>query len=105
MSESRLSSRGRQHLKGLANALQPIVQIGAGGLTVTLIAAVDVALRDHELIKVKIGKGAGEERKETAIALADACGAELCQVIGRVIVLFRARDRDLPGRPRIAVPD
>lgn len=105
MSTTKLSSRGRQHLKALANELRPIVQIGASGLSESVVAAVSKALEDHELVKVKLGKGVGEERESTAAALAAACDAEVCQVIGRAIVLYRPRDRDLPGRPRIVVPD
>lgn len=100
-----LSSRGRQYLKGLAHDLRPIVQVGAAGVTESVISAVDTALRDHELVKIKLGKGVSEERGAMAEALAEACHAQVCQVIGRTIVLFRARGRDLPGRPRIVVPD
>ena len=102
---SKLSSRARQHLKGLANPLRPVVQIGNAGLTDAVVEAVNGALVDHELIKVKIGKSGAEDRKQTGANLAQACNAELCQVIGRVLVLFRARDEDLPGRPRIRLPD
>lgn len=104
-SPSGLSSRGRQYLKGLATNLRPIVQVGAAGVTESVVAAVGTALEDHELVKIKLGKGVSAERRAMAEGLATACEAELCQVIGRTIVLFRARDRDLPGRPRIVVPD
>jgi RNA-binding protein len=105
MSNLSLSSHARQHLKSLANGLRPVVQVGGGGLSASVLAAVETALTDHELIKVKLGKGVGSDRQDTAAELAEACGAELCQVIGRVIVLFKPRDRDLPGRPRIVLPD
>jgi RNA-binding protein len=105
MKTVKLSSRGRQHLRGLANELRPIVQVGTGGVTESVVAAVNAALEDHELVKIKVGKGVSDEREATGAELATACGAELCQVIGRTIVLFRPRDRDLPGRPRIEVPD
>lgn len=105
MTQSKLSSRARQYLKGLATNLRPVVQVGASGLSPSVIAAVGTALEDHELVKVKVGKGVDDEREATARALADACQAQVCQVIGRTIVLFRPRDRDLPGRPRIVLPD
>lgn len=105
MTRSTLSSRARRHLKALAHPLRPVVQVGSAGVSDSVIEAVDGALEDHELIKVKLGKGIDDDRRALADRLATATQAQVCQVIGRVIVLYRPRDRDLPGRPRIALPD
>lgn len=105
MNAPKLSSRARQRLKALAHPLKPVVQIGGEGVTQAVIDAVDSALTDHELIKLKVGKGLSHDRKALAQEVAEATSGEVCQVIGRVIVLFRRRDRDLPGRPRIVLPD
>ena len=43
----------RKYLRQLAHPLKPLVQIGSSGVTDALIAAVDTALRDHELIKIR----------------------------------------------------
>lgn len=97
-----LSSHQRQYLKGLAHGLDPIVQLGAAGMTEGVVKAVHAALDDHELIKVKIGKGIESDKKELAGELAERVDAQVCQVIGRVVVLYRqARE---PKRRKIKLP-
>ncbi|MCB9704697.1 MAG: ribosome assembly RNA-binding protein YhbY [Myxococcales bacterium] len=100
-----LTGRARTYLKSLAHPLEPVVQVGAQGITDSLCEAVDVALRDHELIKVRLGQNFEGDRHEAGDAIAAATGARVVQVIGRVIVLFRARPRDKKDtRPRIELP-
>jgi RNA-binding protein len=65
---------------------------------------VESALADHELIKVRIGRGFAGDRKRAAQDLAAATDAHLAQVIGRIAVLYRRRRRDDPERPRIELP-
>jgi RNA-binding protein len=97
-----LSPNQRQFLKGLAHGLSPIVQIGGAGVTDAVTRATDAALEDHELIKVKLPKGWEGDRRETARELALSVRGEVCQVIGRVIVIYRRRLTD--GRERIELP-
>ena len=99
-----LSSSQRQYLKGLAHGLSPIVQIGAAGIVDGVVGATAEALERHELVKVKFPRGDKGERSEAAARLAEATESQLCQVIGRIAILYRARDRDLPGKPRIELP-
>ncbi|MEZ4453441.1 MAG: ribosome assembly RNA-binding protein YhbY [Nannocystaceae bacterium] len=99
-----LSSHARTHLKALAHPLSPLVLIGAEGLSAGVTQAVSVALEDHELIKVRLTQGYDGDRHEAAEALAPEVGAAVVQVIGRTIVLYRRRCRDLPKRPRIELP-
>ena len=113
-----ISSKARSHLRSLAHALDPVVQIGAEGLTEPLLAATREALREHELIKVKVGKTYAGDRKQAARDLAEAVEADLTQVIGRVVVLYRPRPpakgegkgkgkgKGAPGdaKPRIVLP-
>lgn len=102
-----ISSRARSHLRSLAHALKPVVQVGADGLTEAVIEAADIALTEHELIKVKLGQGFVGERKPAARELADATEADLTQVIGKTIVLYRPRPANHPknkDKPRIALP-
>jgi RNA-binding protein len=95
-----LTGKQRRHLRGLAHDLRPIVQVGKGGLDDGLLAAVDRALVDHELIKVKLGEAAGLDRHAAADALARATTSELAQVLGNIIVLYRAH----PDDPQIELP-
>jgi RNA-binding protein len=99
---SSLRPAQRQYLKGLAHGISPIVQIGAAGVTEGVREAISIALEDHELIKVRVGKSIEDDRKELGRDLAASLDAELCQVIGRVLVLFRqARN---PDKRKIKLP-
>lgn len=100
----KVSSRARAHLRSLAHHLAPVVRVGAEGITSALVEATSAALEEHELIKVRIGQGFAGDRREAARQLAAATRADLTQIIGRVVVLYRPRARDLPNRPRIVLP-
>ena len=95
-----LTGKQRRHLRALAHALDPIVQVGKGGLDDGLVAAVDRALADHELVKVRVGESAGLDRHAAAAALADQTHSELAQVIGNIVLLYRAD----PEQPKIVLP-
>jgi RNA-binding protein len=84
-----LSSRARAHLRSLAHHLEPVVRLGAEGLTEGVVEATSTALEEHELIKVRFGPGYAGDRRLGADELAAAAGARLVQVIGRVAVLYR----------------
>lgn len=90
-----LDSRKRQHLRGLAHHLKPVLQVGQGGVTEAVIAALDQALLTHELVKVQMREP--EDKKGMAAQLADATGAALCGLIGHTVVLYRPH----PEKPRI----
>jgi RNA-binding protein len=85
-----LDGRTRRKLRALGHHLDPVVIIGHQGVTDGIVAAVDQALHDHELVKVKVNEGPAE-RHEAADALAAQTGSEVAQVLGRVILLFRQR--------------
>ena len=86
-----LNGKQRRGLRALGHHLKPVLQIGAQGVSEQLVEATVAALRDHELIKVKIVEG---DRHALSEALAAATGSELAQLIGRVALLFRARKVD-----------
>ena len=90
-----LRPRQRAHLKARAHALEPVVQIGQGGASSTVVAEVDRALSAHGLIKVKLA-GDRDERGALAEALAEATGASIVQQVGRIVVLWRPRPDDAP---------
>lgn len=94
-----LTGKQRRHLRALAHSLRPIVQIGKGGINDDVIAAVDRALTDHELVKVKVGVE-GLEREAAAREVAAQTASEVAQVLGNVLLLYRARK----DKPAIALP-
>jgi RNA-binding protein len=95
-----LTGAAARTLRALAHSLQPVVHVGKHGVTPKLVAQLERALLDHELIKVKILPEAPEDRKDIGAALADATGAELAQLIGRVALLYKPH----PKKPTIKVP-
>jgi putative YhbY family RNA-binding protein len=84
-----LTPRERAHLKGRAHALEPIVQVGADGLSDAVAAELERALTAHELIKVKINGSYREARRATAEAICSRTGAAAVQQVGKIIVLWR----------------
>lgn len=79
----------RAKLRGEAHHLGPTVHVGQHGLTPALIASLDDDLRTHELVKVKLGKGAAVKPRDAAGELAVATTSEVIQVIGRTATLYR----------------
>jgi RNA-binding protein len=95
-----LTGKQRHHLRGLGHDLKPIVLVGKDGIDDGVIAAVDQALTDHELVKIKIGESAELDRHEAAEAIAKRTHSEVAQVLGNTVLLYRAD----PEEPKIAFP-
>ncbi len=85
-----------KELRGIGHRLNPIIIVGANGLSPTLIEETARALSDHELIKVKIPAGSADERKECANALAEATKSMVAHHIGRMVLLYRKNDEPNP---------
>ncbi|MFL5321705.1 MAG: ribosome assembly RNA-binding protein YhbY [Myxococcaceae bacterium] len=88
-----LDGKSRRKLRALGHHLEPVVIIGHSGVTESIVAAVEQALYDHELIKLKVNEGPAD-RHDAADELAKATGAEIAQVLGRTILLFKQRDEN-----------
>lgn len=85
-----MTGKERAYWRAQANHLEPLFQVGKGGMSDALIKQTDDALRARELIKVKVLlESSPITPRETADELAKATGAEVIQVIGGVIVLYR----------------
>lgn len=79
----------KQNLKAKAHHLKPVVLMGAKGLTDAIIAETDIALLAHELIKVKINGAEKEDRLMMANELCEKLNADLVQMIGNTLVIYR----------------
>jgi len=95
-----LTGKQRRHLRGLGHELRAVVQLGKGGIDDGIVAAVEQALADHELVKVKVGEAAGLDRHEAADALAARTRSDVAQVLGNTVLLYRAN----PDEPVIELP-
>ena len=89
-----ISSKQRSFLRGLANPLEPIFQIGKGGVSENLTQALSDALAARELIKVRVLKNMGEDPRAVAEELAQATEAIVIQVIGQNIILYRRNEEE-----------
>ena len=97
-----MTSKQRSYLMKLASYIDPIFQIGKSSVTPELAAAVEEALEARELIKLHVLKNCFEDGRALANQLAEATYAEVVQVIGKKIVLYReARD---PKKRKIVLP-
>ena len=90
-----LTPKQKRELKGLASTLKTRYQIGKNDISDTLVDMLDKALTAHELIKIDGMKGSAWPVMEVAVDIANRLKAELVEVMGRVIVLFR-RNKDNP---------
>lgn len=90
----KLTSKEKAFLKGKANHLKPLFQVGKNGLSQEQIKQIDDALESHELMKISLLQNAFESPKEVADAIAEATDAVVIQVIGRVIVLFKKSSKE-----------
>jgi len=95
-----LNGKQRRYLRGLGHDLKAIVQVGKGGIDDGLVAAVEQALEDHELVKLKVGEAAKLDRHEAADAIARQTHSEVAQVLGNTVLLYRAN----PDEPTIVLP-
>lgn len=84
-----ITSKQRAYLRKLANGLQPVFQIGKGGITEELVNQLSLVLDVRELIKVHILETALLDTKEACNTIAEQLGAEPVQAIGSKFVLYR----------------
>jgi RNA-binding protein len=89
-----LTPSERKALKAKAHKLEPVVQIGAKGLTEEVIAEIDRALKVHELIKVRAGSLDRDAREDAFGSICERTGAQSVQQVGKVCVLFRKKPDD-----------
>lgn len=94
-----LTNKQKQHLKGLAHSLKPIVQLGANGLTEGVLAEIDNAIAHHELIKVKVATSDREMKKLIIEAIVRETESVKVQTIGHVLVIYKPSEE-----PSIVLP-
>lgn len=99
----KLSSRQKKFLKGLGHGLTANILIGKEGITERLIAATDLELTRHELVKVRIGTNSSEEKHAASEYLSMATGSALVQLLGKTMLLFR-QSPDLPDDKKLVLP-
>jgi RNA-binding protein len=96
-----LTEPQRKFLRRLGHDRSPIVLVGQAGIGPNLVAELDRALRDHELVKVRARAGDRDARDAILAELAAATRSELVQRIGHVALYYRRN----PDEPGILLPD
>ncbi|HHW31945.1 MAG TPA: ribosome assembly RNA-binding protein YhbY [Clostridiaceae bacterium] len=84
-----LTSKQRSYLRGLANSIQPIFQIGKGGINDNLIKQFNDALEARELVKATVLKNSMYSAREACREIATRTEAEEVQVVGNKFVLYK----------------
>lgn len=95
-----LSGKQVRHLRALGHHLEPVVQLGKLGYTEQAQKAIDEALTQHELVKIRIGTECPEDRKVLAETVPASLRASLAQSLGRTLLLYRKH----PKKPVIKLP-
>lgn len=88
-----LTSKQRSYLRSLANTIDPIFQIGKGGVGDNLIRQLSEALEARELIKATVLRGADADVREICEDVAKRIGADVVQVIGSRFVLYKESEK------------
>ncbi|WP_077214047.1 ribosome assembly RNA-binding protein YhbY [Bacillus dakarensis] len=84
-----LTGKQKRFLRSKAHHLNPIFQVGKGGVNENMIKQISEALEARELIKVTVLQNCDEDKDTVAEKLTSGCQAELVQIIGNIIVLYK----------------
>lgn len=94
-----LSKKQLLDLRKTAQTLKPVFQIGKSGLSTQLIHELDAVLEKRELIKVALLQNTDETAADAGERIAAETGADLVQVIGHTLILYRKSKKDNDGHP------
>jgi len=97
----KLKGSHRTYLRGLAHKLKPVIQVGRGGVSVEVLAAIDEALSCHELIKLKFMEFK-EQKAELSRLIAERTASELVGRIGNMAIFYRQHPEE--DKRRIKLP-
>ena len=88
-----ITSKQRAYLRGLAQNLDTIFQIGKGGVTEEICTQISNALEARELIKARVLDNSGYSAKEAANEIAEAIGCDVVSCVGSRFVLYRESEK------------
>lgn len=94
-----LTGKQKRFLRALGHSLKPVIMVGKSEVSEALAKETLTALEAHELIKVKLLESCQLDRNEVAELLAKGCVAEVAQILGRTILLYRQGEE-----PKLELP-
>ena len=89
-----MTSKERAYLRGIAMKMEPTAQVGKNGITDTLLKQIDEQLEAREMIKVSVLQNSDLDAKAVANDIAGETNAEIVQVLGFKITLYRVSKKD-----------
>ena len=96
----KLTNNQKKYLRSLAHDLKPFVMIGQNGLSESVLTEIDSTMLKHELIKIKLRVDNRKEKQQILEKIIEFSHAELVQVIGGVLVIYRPFE----DNPNIILP-
>ena len=84
-----ITTKQRAYLRGLGNALEPVMQIGKDGLSENSYQTIESLLEARELIKIKVLKNNDLKPKDFISTICNKLNAQPVQVIGNIIIIYR----------------
>jgi RNA-binding protein len=95
-----LTSKEKKHLRSLGQRIHAMASVGKAGMSESVIKGIQALLEQHELVKVRIPAGGGDERTATAEELASLTQSQRVALVGRMVLLYRPSEQ-LPDKRRI----
>lgn len=89
-----MTTKQRSKLRSLAQNIEPVGQVGKGGLSEKMISGLSDALEKRELVKITVLNNAEDDISDIAAELAEKLGAEVVCVIGHKVVLYRLSHKE-----------
>ena len=97
---TKLTNNQKKFLRSMGHSLKPIVMVGQHGLSENVLAELESTMAKHELLKIKIRTDDREQKQQMIDQIIKFSQSHLVQVIGNVIVIYRAFDEE----PQIVLP-
>lgn len=94
-----LNSKQLSFLRAASHGLDPVVMVGNNGLSEPVLREIDLGLKAHELLKIKVQSDQRELRDQMLQEICEKLGAVAVQHIGKQLVVYRRADK-----PRITLP-
>lgn len=88
-----ITTKQRAYLRGLGNALDPVMQIGKDGVSENVLTGINLLLEARELVKVKVLKNCELDAKTMAQEITKKVDADIVQVIGNIFILYKKSTR------------
>lgn len=97
---NKLTNNQKKFLRSMGHTLKPVVMVGQHGLSESVLAELETTMNKHELLKIKIRVDGKDEKQQMIDQIVKASRSNLVQVIGNVMVIYRAFDEE----PQIILP-